>query len=44
MSSKVGATIKNKDYSLLNHRYRYQKTLLQAKAEGIGSCMNRAVR
>jgi nitroreductase len=38
-SSKVGATIKNKDYSLIDIGIASENICLQAKAEGIGSCM-----
>jgi nitroreductase len=39
MSSKVGATIKNKDYSLIDIGITTENICLQAKAEGIGSCI-----
>jgi nitroreductase len=39
MSSKVGATIKNKDYSLFDIGIASENICLQAKAEGIGSCI-----
>lgn len=39
MSSKVGATIKNKDYSLIDIGIASENICLQAKAEGIGSCI-----
>ena len=39
MSSKVGGTIKNKDYSLIDIGIASENICLQAKAEGIGSCM-----
>jgi nitroreductase len=39
LSSKVGATIKNKDYSLIDIGIATQNICLQAKAEGIGSCI-----
>ncbi len=39
MSSKVGATIKNKDYSLIDIGIATENLCLQAKAEGIGSCI-----
>ncbi len=39
MSSKVGATIKNKDYSLIDVGIASENICLQARAEGIGSCM-----
>jgi nitroreductase len=38
-SSKVGATIKNKDYSLIDIGIATQNICLQARAEGIGSCI-----
>jgi nitroreductase len=38
-SSKVGATIKNKDYSLIDIGIASENICLQAKAEGVGSCM-----
>jgi nitroreductase len=38
-SSKVGGTIKNKDYSLIDIGIASENICLQAKAEGIGSCM-----
>jgi nitroreductase len=38
-SSKVGATIKNKDYSLIDIGIATGNICLQAKAEGIGSCI-----
>lgn len=38
-SSKVGATIKNKDYSLIDIGISSENFCLQAKAEGIGSCI-----
>lgn len=38
-SSKIGATIKNKDYSLIDIGIAAQNICLQAKAEGLGSCM-----
>lgn len=38
-SSKVGATIKNKDYSLIDIGIACENICLQAKAEGIGSCI-----
>jgi nitroreductase len=37
--SKVGGTIKNKDYSLIDIGISSENICLQAKAEGIGSCM-----
>jgi nitroreductase len=39
MSSKVGATIKNKDYSLIDIGIATENICLQAKAEGVGSCI-----
>lgn len=38
-SSKIGATIKKKDYSLIDIGIASENICLQAKAEGIGSCM-----
>lgn len=38
-SSKVGASIKNKDYSLIDIGIASENICLQAKAEGIGSCL-----
>jgi nitroreductase len=38
-SSKVGATIKNKDYSLIDIGIATENICLQAKAEGLGSCI-----
>jgi nitroreductase len=38
-SSKVGSTIKNKDYSLIDIGITTENICLQAKAEGIGSCI-----
>jgi nitroreductase len=38
-SSKVGATLKNKDYSLIDIGIAAENICLQAKAEGIGSCI-----
>lgn len=38
-SSKVGGTIKNKDYSLIDIGIASENICLQARAEGIGSCM-----
>ncbi len=38
-SSKVGATIKNKDYSLIDIGIASENICLQAEAEGLGSCM-----
>ncbi len=39
MSSRVGATIKNKDYSLIDIGIASENICLQAHAEGLGSCM-----
>jgi nitroreductase len=39
MSSKVGAMIKNKDYSLFDIGIATENICLQAKAEGLGSCI-----
>jgi nitroreductase len=38
-SSKIGAAIKNKDYSLIDIGIAAENICLQAMAEGIGSCM-----
>ena len=38
-SSKVGGNIKNKDYSLIDIGIASENICLQAKAEGIGSCI-----
>jgi nitroreductase len=38
-SSKVGGTIKNKDYSLIDVGLSTENICLQATAEGIGSCI-----
>jgi nitroreductase len=38
-SSKVGAAIKNKDYSLIDIGIATENICLQAKSEGIGSCI-----
>jgi nitroreductase len=38
-SSKVGATIKNKDYSLIDIGIATENICLQAQAEGLGSCI-----
>jgi nitroreductase len=38
-SSKIGATIKSKDYSLIDIGIASENMCLQAAAEGIGSCM-----
>jgi nitroreductase len=37
--SKIGGTIKNKDYSLIDIGIASENICLQARAEGIGSCM-----
>lgn len=39
LSSKVGATIKKKDYSLIDIGIAAENICLQARAEGIGSCI-----
>jgi nitroreductase len=39
MSSRVGATIKNKDYSLIDIGIATENICLQAEAEGLGSCI-----
>lgn len=39
LSSKVGATIKNKDYSLIDIGIASENICLQATAEGVGSCL-----
>jgi nitroreductase len=38
-SSKIGATIKNKDYSRIDIGIASENICLQAEAEGLGSCM-----
>lgn len=38
-SSKIGGTIKNKDYSLIDIGIASENICLQAAAEGLGSCM-----
>ena len=38
-SSRIGAAIKDKDYSLIDIGIASQNICLQAEAEGIGSCM-----
>jgi nitroreductase len=38
-TSKVGGTIKNKDYSLIDIGIASENICIQAEAEGIGSCM-----
>ena len=39
MSSRIGSTVKNKDYSLIDIGIASENICLQARAEGIGSCM-----
>ena len=39
LSSKVGSTIRNKDYSLIDIGIASENICLQARAEGIGSCI-----
>jgi nitroreductase len=39
ISSKLGGTVKNKDYSLIDIGIASGNICLQAKAEGIGSCI-----
>jgi nitroreductase len=39
MSSRIGATVKNKDYSLIDIGIASGNICLQATAEGLGSCM-----
>lgn len=39
ISSRIGGTIKNKDYSLIDIGIASENICLQARAEGIGSCM-----
>jgi nitroreductase len=39
MSSRIGATIKNRDYSLIDIGIASENICLQAAAEGLGSCM-----
>jgi nitroreductase len=39
MTSKIGASIKNRDYSLIDIGIASGNICLQAEAEGIGSCM-----
>jgi nitroreductase len=39
MTSKIGGTIKNKDYSHIDIGIATENICLQAKAEGIGSCI-----
>jgi len=38
-TSKIGGTIKNKDYSLIDIGIASENICLQAEAEGLGSCM-----
>jgi nitroreductase len=39
MSSRIGSTVKNKDYSFIDIGIASENICLQARAEGIGSCM-----
>jgi nitroreductase len=39
MSSRIGATVKNKDYSLIDIGIASENICLQSAAEGLGSCM-----
>jgi nitroreductase len=39
MSSKIGGTIKNKDYSVIDIGIASENICLQARAEGLGSCI-----
>jgi nitroreductase len=39
MSSRIGATVKNKDYSLIDIGIASENICLQSTAEGLGSCM-----
>jgi nitroreductase len=39
MSARIGGTIKNKDYSLIDIGIAAENICLQAEAEGLGSCM-----
>ena len=39
MSSRIGATVKNRDYSLIDIGIASENICLQARAEGLGSCM-----
>jgi nitroreductase len=39
MSSRIGGTVKNKDYSLIDIGIAAENICLQATAEGLGSCM-----
>ncbi len=39
ISSRIGATVKNKDYSLIDIGIASENICLQARAEGLGTCM-----
>ena len=39
ITSRIGGTVKNKDYSLIDIGIASQNICLQAEAEGLGSCM-----
>lgn len=39
LASKIGAVVKNKDYSLMDIGIASENICIQAKAEGIGSCI-----
>lgn len=39
LSSRIGGTLKNKDYSLIDIGIAVENICLQAKAEGLGSCI-----
>ena len=39
MTSRIGATVKNKDYSRIDIGIAAENICLQAEAEGLGSCM-----
>lgn len=39
ITSKIGGTVKNKDYSLIDIGIASENICLQAEAEGLGSCM-----
>jgi nitroreductase len=39
LSSRIGATVKNKDYSLIDIGIASENICMQAAAEGLGSCM-----
>jgi len=39
MSSRIGATVKDKDYSLIDIGIASENICIQAAAEGLGSCM-----